>query len=126
MTLKDVDFIKYENKLKISPQISTELRNAIQKDAVFLKQMNLIDYSLLVVRIIWKEPPDDDNFWGKLQRIPHLENLDEYYHIGIIDYLQKWDFQKKSESWWKKVLGKKDISAINPKNYCQRFLQFMD
>jgi len=25
--------------------------------------------------------------------------------------MQKWDFQKKSEKWWKNLLGKKDVSA---------------
>jgi len=30
-----------------------------------------------------------------------------FYHIGVIDYMQKWDLQKKSEKWWKNLIGKK-------------------
>ena len=65
------------------------------KDTLFLKNLNLIDYSLLVVRVKWAFPPEDENFWGQYMRIPSNLNHDEYYHIGIIDYLQTWDLKKK-------------------------------
>ena len=51
--------------------------------------------------------------------------MDTYYHLGIIDYLQAWDLQKKGEQWWKNLLGKKDISAQEPKKYQQRFISFI-
>ena len=44
----------------------------------------------------------------------------EMYHIGLIDYLQKWDFNKKMERFVKiKFLNKsaKWLSAIEPKEY---------
>ena len=50
------------------------------------------------------------------------------YHIGIIDYLQSWDFPKKAEAFMKTKLLKYDhsqISAIPPDLYCQRFKKFM-
>ena len=53
LTLKDTDFAKLEGKLRIDPQLIKEFRNIIRKDSSFLKSLNLIDYSLLVVRIQW-------------------------------------------------------------------------
>lgn len=50
------------------------------------------------------------------------------YHISIIDYLQQWNFDKKSEAFAKKwFLGKnaKGISAVPPDFYAKRFLAFM-
>lgn len=43
----------------------------------------------------------------------------------MIDYLQKWDLQKKSEQWWKKLFGKKDVSAQQPSVYQFRFMKFL-
>lgn len=35
--------------------------------------------------------------------------------------MQKWDLQKKSEKWWKNLLGKKNVSAAAPEIYQRRF-----
>ena len=56
----------------------------------------------------------------------HITHENEYYHIGIIDYMQKWDLQKKGEKWWKNMLGKKDVSAAEPNYYQKRFIQFVE
>lgn len=52
----------------------------------------------------------------------------ELYHIGIIDYLQRWDMTKKQERFFKtKFLNKnKDqLSAIEPVEYQKRWYEFM-
>lgn len=41
----------------------------IKKDTLFLKNFNLIDYSLLLVRVKWDKQPENKRFWNKLQRI---------------------------------------------------------
>ena len=51
------------------------------------------------------------------------------YHVSIIDYLQQWNFEKKSEAFAKKwFLGKnsKGISAVPPEPYAKRFQHFMN
>lgn len=51
------------------------------------------------------------------------------YHISIIDYLQEWNFNKKSERFMKTVLLQKDgvgLSAIEPNQYAKRFIHFME
>ena len=47
------------------------------------------------------------------------------YHIGIIDYLQEWNMTKKAERAYKvhfQRRSRKEISAVEPKFYRQRFL----
>ena len=48
--------------------------------------------------------------------------------MSIIDYLQKWNFDKKAEAFAKKwFLGKnaKGISAVPPEYYARRYTRFM-
>jgi len=59
-----------------------------------------------------------------------LESKDgtELYHIGIIDYLQKWDMVKKGEAILKSKFMRKnkdEISAVEPVLYCSRFKKRM-
>ena len=74
MTLKDIDFMNYEGKIHLEETLTVQLRETLRKDTQFLKQLNLIDYSLLLVRVLWRKPPADQKFWTKLQRIKHLSN----------------------------------------------------
>ena len=51
------------------------------------------------------------------------------YHVAIIDYLQAWDFNKKSERFIKtNFLGKDGptLSAIEPIEYARRFKRFCE
>ena len=47
------------------------------------------------------------------------EQFHQIYHLGIIDYLQKWDISKKLEQCAKRMKGvsKNKISAVEPKLY---------
>lgn len=49
------------------------------------------------------------------------------YHIGIIDYLQDFNFEKIMENKLKVMINKSgaQISAIEPKPYATRYLKFM-
>lgn len=118
--------MKMEKRLYIKNELKAELKDIIEKDTLFLKSLNLIDYSLLIVKVRWEADPKDPDFWGQYQRIESSVDLETYYHIGIIDYLQKWDFQKKGEKWWKRLWGKKDISAQEPKKYQLRYMAFVN
>lgn len=53
-TLKDLDFIKIEQKIWISESDSEEVKTMLIKDAEFLSKNKLIDYSLLVIKIDYK------------------------------------------------------------------------
>ena len=128
LTLKDLDFNKLEQTLKIEHELRERFREVVEADSNFLKNLNIVDYSLLVVKVKWARPPLNPEFWGVLQRMPavgHGAQEGVYYHIGIIDILQRWDIQKNVEKWWKKLLGKKDISAEGPKKYQTRFVHYI-
>jgi len=54
---------------------------------------------------------------------------DLYYHLGIIDYLTKYDFKKRSEKFFKQVKAlnwKLDTSCQDPHTYNKRFLGYME
>lgn len=50
------------------------------------------------------------------------------YYMGVIDFLQPWTTQKVLENQLKGVLGynRSAISCVHPKDYAERFLNFMD
>ena len=48
-------------------------------------------------------------------------------HIGIIDYLQEWNTNKKAENCFKTACRSnknRDISAVNPQKYQHRFVKY--
>jgi len=52
----------------------------------------------------------------------------ETYHVSIIDYLQLWNCNKRSEQFVKTKLlraNKQQLSAVEPNFYRQRFQLFM-
>ena len=55
-------------------------------------------------------------------------NLQYIYHLSIIDYLQDYNLDKKMENFAKTILkGRKaEISAVPPKRYAKRYIEFMD
>ena len=51
------------------------------------------------------------------------------FHISIIDYLQRWNLNKKMERFLKVAILVKNgaqLSAIEPQKYAKRFLNFME
>ena len=56
------------------------------------------------------------------------EDGSEIYHVGVIDYLQKWEASKKREQLFKvKVLNvnQRELSAVEPAFYRERWLNFI-
>jgi hypothetical protein len=49
-----MDFLKREAKIHISRDKIKSLCAILRKDTLFLKNFNLIDYSLLLIRVNWK------------------------------------------------------------------------
>ena len=49
------------------------------------------------------------------------------YHISIIDYLQNYNFEKKTENFFKTIWRghSAEISAVPPPRYAKRFIDFM-
>lgn len=113
-----------EHQLDIDANLAKEFRMQLRRDTEFLKGLNLIDYSLLVMRVA-ADIPTPSSFWSRLGRMGSTVEPSEHYHFALIDYLQKWDLGKKSEKWWKNLFGKHDVSAQRPSDYQFRFMRFI-
>ncbi len=57
--LKDLDFDRLENQIEIDSNLAKELKNQLRIDTYFLTDLNIIDYSLLLMRINWKTQPEN-------------------------------------------------------------------
>ncbi|KAG8982777.1 1-phosphatidylinositol-3-phosphate 5-kinase, partial [Tulasnella sp. 427] len=102
------------NNLHLAPMYIREhskriLRSALYSDSLFLEDLNVMDYSLLVAV--------DDN---KKEII-----------VGMIDYIRTYTWDKKLESWVKESTflggaGKGEPTIVTPKQYRTRFLNAME
>ena len=130
----------------MSEEDITLVETAIRKDTDFLASQNIMDYSLLL-GIESKLQINTENSehtvinagrkasvrsTAELQRFKRhrFTSPDEMstYHISIIDFLQLWNCNKKSEQWLKTNFlraDKKKLSAVEPKFYKARFQRFM-
>ena len=107
------------------------LRKIMKQDAEFLSQKGLMDYSLLI-----NVEKCRQNSIEKSEMRAHQRNFlisqdgNEFYHVGIIDFLQRYDFGKKVENTVRtaKMSPKKAvlISCVEPKKYSKRFFNFCD
>ena len=114
--LKDNNFIEISKTfqsglIRLDQLYCDNLLQTLKADSEFLRSHNLIDYSFLL--IIETDKKDNSLL----------------YHMGIIDYLVKWNCTKKAERLYKVIKNRSlsiDISAIKPSLYQQRFIKFME
>ena len=138
--LKDLDYqwlTKVERKLiNFKEDNIQEIRNILDNDIKFYKRLSLMDYSLLFIIIDFpnKIDPDYNQIIGLLDDPKyrgHVYKSDDekyIYIIGIIDYLQKYNFKKKAEHFLKSIYNGKEknmVSAVEPILYGDRFFEFM-
>ena len=48
---KDLDFLETQHKLFITNTDAREVKSQLKVDTIFLRDLNIIDYSLLVMKI---------------------------------------------------------------------------
>lgn len=155
-TVKDQNLLAKNKKqiwLRFRDIDRRRILSVMARDVSLLKEYNLMDYSLL---LCIQENPDymlarnskdintsmtqtsrrsvdsstrlqiREKFEGSRHKF--LSTCGRYiYHVGLIDYLQDFNFDKKSENLLKqRLLGKGEgISAVHPKKYADRFVRFM-
>jgi len=134
LVLKDVDFEKYEQKLYIKDELQKAFIDQVKRDSEFLRSVNLIDYSFMVFFVNKEQAKHEIDLSKDItaaNQLGSMENLNEpglYYNMGIIDYLQPFNFQKKMERCLKrakKLNRKLDTSSQDPDYYSFRFIQFI-
>ena len=132
--LKDIDFERFEAKLNIKHEIKQAFMKQIDIDSNFFRRNKLIDYSFMVFvvnkRRCREERGDFDDFTTRTPYVS-LENIREegmYYNVGIIDYLQPYNFKKALEKFFKRLRALNpnlETSTQNPAYYSQRFIKFI-
>lgn len=122
---KDNDLIE---PIRLNSSAAKELYGQLVKDAEFLYQLGIMDYSLLLgvfnqMYTIRKGKRRIGNGGGRMLRADAVVGPAVYY-FGIIDILQQWTLEKRLERFLKVNFLRKDaegISAMPPKEYFERF-----
>ena len=155
-TVKDQNLLAKNKKqiwLRFRDIDRRRILSVMARDVSLLKEYNLMDYSLLLCiqenpeYMLARNNRDTNSSMAfssrrsvdsstRLQirekfegsRHKFLSTCGRYiYHIGLIDYLQDFNFDKKGENLLKqRILGKGEgISAVHPRKYADRFVRFM-
>lgn len=147
LAMKDLDFLRRKKSLNVTGAQKDLILKTIEKDSVLFKELNIIDYSLLVgvhykdrsQPVKQEEKLEDEfdfgenipEFGGSVEEVPtsityHSPDGNEIYFIGIIDILTSFSsFRKKCEYLIKRICIGKSISCIPPKDYAERFQEFL-
>lgn len=150
VALKDVDFRNAMEHIHIGAARKAELFAQIKRDSEFLRDNNVIDYSLLLG--IHDIGPNDESIMqneepagssgvsasvasANVSELPlHQRQLGgmlssdkkSVYSLGIIDILTPYDTRKKIEHFFKSLrYDRKGISCCPPAYYAERFVSFM-
>jgi tetratricopeptide (TPR) repeat protein len=140
--LKDNDI--REGDIHMFPSLKHKFFQRLVADIRFLKENDIIDYSLLLGvhkvpneerRVLLEAPPDNTDFFGAYYHVCYSDDYAEMYFMGIIDILQRYNNRKQIEkalktgmSALKSKLSKRNkekVSVQKPFKYSRRFEQFM-
>ena len=108
--------------------VAKEVLERLHYDASFLSNAGLMDYSIIlgVRRCALKDYHDGifpKGCWGKEQ--PYLsEHKGEVwaYYLGVIDFLQEWNFGKRVAACLKCCCAPKPLSTVPPEEYADQFI----
>lgn len=117
---KDLDFLHFKKGIVVEHEDAMDIQNIIYKDTQLFKNLNIMDYSLLLGILTSAHP---NSYKGT------KSDSKKFFMIGIIDYLQTFSTVKRLESIGKSLVNpgvpKTDISAIGSEEYSDRFLKFI-
>lgn len=124
---KDNDFLLKKTKISIIKDYRGEFMHTLMEDCNFLSSLEIMDYSLLLGI---SQVTDQDKFnENSKTRFTNFKSADGKlkYNLGVIDILQKWNLKKIAEMGLKSVVQeKKGLSSVPPKEYSQRFVDFIN
>ena len=133
-TLKDMDFLKYEKRMYIKPELRHSFITQALVDATFFQSKNLMDYSLIVFVFNRRQYLADygelplSSKYNKFASLESTVDEDLSYNIGIIDYLQSYNINKMAEKYLKRVMKLNcslDTSSQPATRYAVRFVDFV-
>lgn len=130
-TLKDIDFKEIDRSIRFEPRIRNFLVNQLTEDSRFFWDNKLMDYSLLIGLIeVGQLSVEERQILDAASPAKVFYSQDRSLAIvlGIIDYFQKYNWQKYFEKHGKRVQNcscELDTSAQSPDFYSERFVEFM-
>lgn len=118
---KDLDFLSLKGKIHLLDKDKEKIMNMLMKDVEILSNLDIVDYSFLIGVFARKDVGNEDKIYGEG---PDSELV---FVVGLIDYLQEYNFIKKLETCWKNLVktNKEAISVISPEKYARRMVQFI-
>ena len=136
-TIKDIGKDNNFGESKIYINNANKIKKQLKKDTRFLKDNNLMDYSLLLCMRNKQVKEKDWKIWGKgkfccdIKGPGPSKKTSINLNMGIIDILQKYNNKKFLESFFKSKQhifnrDKSEVSAVNSESYKKRFDDFMD
>ena len=112
---KDLDFNYYIGKLCLTN--SQQLTQQLADDIDFLQKLSIIDYSILIVRIVSESKIAAPNVFQD------RENTGVQYAFGIVDFLQDYNRMKQIEHGIKSKISKGRQSIIDVDSYGMRLVR---
>jgi hypothetical protein len=114
-TLKDADFV--ERFRGLEEPCKTDLLRVLREDLMVLRDLEVMDYSVLVVDL------DDMELYGHSR---YLVNGSQHpVLVGIIDFFQEFNLKKSAEARIKKIFSREEVSCVPPSDYYVRILAFL-
>lgn len=113
---KDNDFKASGMVCTLAADFRSELLASLQKDIDFIRESDVMDYSLLIGIY--------DDYITASSRYSIFTHS-SVYNVGIIDILQTYQFKKKAERGLKKIIISEEPSSADPCSYSQRLLNFI-
>jgi len=121
---KDLDWLSKERKIAVPEGVMTVVAGILRRDANFLDNMGLIDYSLLL------GIHDCDEFKDSPREsvdINVIKDSTRVCYAGIVDILTPYRFAKRMETLFSGTLRCcADVSCQPPHVYAARFSDFME
>ncbi len=134
---KDLNFLNEEKVLRIDNR--NKFLENISKDAEFFEDFNLMDYSLLLLKLNFKNHNND--YTNDFLKFKETRDFDFYsrhiykskddpntfYVCFIIDFFQEYNLRKKMENNLKNLITEKNdlISCVPSDQYSSRFIEFI-
>mmetsp|Transcript_125187 Transcript_125187/g.286842 ORF Transcript_125187/g.286842 Transcript_125187/m.286842 type:complete len:174 (+) Transcript_125187:1196-1717(+) len=132
IALKELDFAKAAVKVQLGTQKAKKLTGQIDRDALFLRSHNILDYSLLIGVHYVKDPtelhPDAHVAEPSEARGLVAEDEKAIFYMGIIDILTHYGAKKVAENHLKAVQhysNRSGVSCVHPHTYYRRFVDFL-
>ena len=118
--LKDENFLIFDQKINVDEKTKEKMIKNLIKDFSMLRDAGVMDYSLLLA---FHKANENE---AKLNRFSVNTADGLAVSIGIIDFFQQYNLNKKTEKNFKSIFNKKqDISSTDPQEYFERISRFV-